>query len=497
MTDGSGIGEGHDDLKGFLDDLRQANDLVEIEEEMSPRFEIGAILWELGEREGPAALFNRVAGFPGKIVVGNLMGHRRRLAKALGVQEAELTAAYLERKTRRVAPVRLEEAPVKQVHVAVDDVDLLKILPALIYHERDTSSYLTCAVTFARDPETGQQSMGLHRIQVRSEKELAICLATPPLAGFLHKAWEMDKPLEVAVAIGTDPAVLIAAVTWCPEGDDKIEIAGALRDRPVQLVDCEKVNLRVPANSQYIIEGSIQPQNMAREGVFGESSGIYVEEVESPLINVHHISHRKTPFYQALQTWSSEDDALFNLCFGSDILENVQRDYPFVLNLHIVSGTVGGHAVVSVTDCSAPMLRSAMVAILIRSPFVKKVIVVDDDIDIRNSREVEWAMATRFQADRDLLIINAVQGSVIDPSTLHDGSTCKVGMDATFPKVRAKSFEKIRIPEESRRRAAGIADKIFSGSLWEAIREQADSSLQTPLSIRRWGADASRPSKKD
>lgn len=452
---------GYDDLNGFLDGLKEDNDLVEIDEEVSPRFEVGAILRELGERDGPAALFKNVAGFPDKAIVGNVLGHRRRVAKALGVPEGELTDTYLERKKQRMPPVLSADASLKKVHISGEKVDLLKALPALIHHEKDTSPYLTSAVTFARDPESDFQSMGLHRIQIRSDKDLAICLETPPLVCFLQKARQSNRPLETAVVIGPDPAVLMAAVTWCPDGSDKIEIAGSLRKKPVEMVPCESVNLRVPSKSQYIIEGTIQPGDMGKEGVFGESSGIYVEGVESPIIRVTHVSHRVDPLYQALQTWSSEDDALFNLCFGSDILENARKDFPFVRDLYLVPGTVSGHVIVSVSECSTPSLRSAMAAILIRNPFVKKVIAVDDDIEIHRFREVEWAIATRFQADRDLLLMPGTQGSAIDPSASPDGSTCKIGMDATFPKERLSSFQKIDAPLESRIRAVEIVDKLF------------------------------------
>ena len=221
--------EGYNDLNCFVDALKEDNDLVEISEEVSPRYEIGAILKELGEREGPAALFSRVAGFPGKVIVGNVLGHRRRIAKALGVNTDDVRNAYVRRKNQRVPPVLSTDAPISQVSIGVDQLNVSQILPALIHHERDTSPYLTCAVTFARDPENGHQSMGLHRIRVHSERRLAICLETPPLVHYLHKAREMNMPLEVAVVIGPDPAVLIASVTWCPEGNDKIEIAGAIK----------------------------------------------------------------------------------------------------------------------------------------------------------------------------------------------------------------------------------------------------------------------------
>ncbi len=452
---------GFDDLNGFLDFLRRADDLVEIAEEVNPRFEIGAILRGLGERDGPAAVFTKVTGFPGKVVAGNVMGHRRRLARAFGVQEEELTHTYLERRNHRIPPIHLSRAPLKEVQFPAQKVDLRTLLPALTHHEQDASPYLTSAVTFARDGQTGRQSMGMHRIQVQSAKTLGICLGTPPLSHFLQRAWEQNHHLEVAVVIGPDPAVLIASVTRCPGGDDKIEMAGGFKQKPVEMVPCDTVDLRVPGYAQSLIEGTIRPGHLAHEGIFGDSSGTYVE-AQSPVIEVTSVSQRENPVYQALQTWSSEDDALLNLCFGSDLLEEVRKDHPFVRDLHLVEGTLCGQAIACVAPCSAPLRRLMMVALLTRNPFVKTVIAVDEDIDIRNPREVMWALTTRFQADRDLLLLPGVQGSMIDPSAFPDGSSCKVGMDATFARDRASLFQKIKVPAESQRRAEEILDQILS-----------------------------------
>jgi 2,5-furandicarboxylate decarboxylase 1 len=300
--------------------------------------------------------------------------------------------------------------------------------------------------------------MGMHRIQIQSEKTLGICLGTPPLSHFLQRAWEQNRPLEVAVVIGPDPAVLIASVTRCPGGDDKIEIAGGFKRKAVEMVPSDTVDLRVPGYAQYSIEGTLRPGHLAHEGIFGDSSGTYVE-AQSPVIQVTSVSHRKNPIYQALQTWSSEDDALLNLCFGSDLLEEVRKDHPFVRDLHLVTGTLCGQVVASLAPCSAPQRRSTMVALLTRNPFVKTAIVVDEDIDIRNPREVMWVLTTRFQADRDLLLLPGIQGSMIDPSALPDGSSCKVGMDATFARDRASTFQKIKVPAESQWRAGEILEK--------------------------------------
>ena len=454
---------GFDDLNSFLTALGETEDLVEISEEVDPKFEIGEILRLLGEREGPAALFSKVRGYSGKPIAGNMVGHRRRLALSFGVPEDELTATYLERKNGRIPPVFIQEAPVKQTSFPPEEIDLLQILPALTHHEKDASPYVTCAVTFARDIQTGRQSMGMHRIQVQSEKTLGICLATPPLSHFLQKAWKDNRPLEVAVVIGPDPAVLIASVTRCPGGEDKVEIAGGFKQKAVEMVSCDTVALRVPGSAQYLIEGTIRPGHLAHEGVFGDSSGTYVE-AESPVIQVTSVSHRENPIYQALQTWSTEDNALLNLCFGSDLLEEVRKDHPFIRDLHLVAGTLCGQAIASVSPCSRPMRRSGLLALLTRNPFVKTAILVDEDVDIRNLQEVMWAVTTRFQADRDLLLLPGVQGSVIDPSSGTDGSSCKVGMDATFSRETAGIFQKIKIPPESQRRARQVLEIVLKRS---------------------------------
>ena len=448
-----------EDLNEFVASLAESGDLTYISEQIDSKFEIGGVLKLLGEQEGPAPLFTNITGFPGKSVVGNLMAHRRRIAKALGVSEADLRGVYLERREHRVPPVVVHEAPVKEVRLKKDDVNLREILPALVHHEEDASPYLTCAVTCARDPGTGRQSMGLHRIQIRSEQQMAICLANPPLVNFLRTAREMKRPLDVAVAIGNDPLVLLGSVSWCPDGTDKMDIAGAFRRKPVRMVKCETSDVLVPASAQFVIEGTIDQEEVVREGIFGDSSGIYVEAM-SPAIRVNGLSHRENALYQALQPWSREDDTLFNLCFGSDLLANIRRSYPFVSDLHLIRGTVGGHVIFSVKDAPRPMIRSAITAVLIHNPHVKMAIAVDEDIEIRNEREMQWAMATRVQADRDFVLIPGVQGSVIDPSISPDGSSCKLGIDATFPKDQTSRFKKITIPPQSWNRAMTVLEKI-------------------------------------
>lgn len=454
---------GYEDLNSFMEDLKKNDELVEIDKEMAPGLEIAHLLGALGDRGGPAVLFNNVRGFPGTKIVGNIMGHRRRIAMALGTDELHLIDTFIERVQQRIAPTEVDDGPVKDVVIKKPDVNLTKLLPAMVHHEKDAAPYLTCAVTFARDPETGLQSMGMHRIQILSKNTMTICLASPPLADFLAKAQKMGKDLEVAVALGSDPGIMIASVVWCPSGVDKLEIAGALNQQSVEIIPAETVHLRVPSQAQYIIEGMIHPNELASEKQFGDSSGIYVKDVASPVIHVTSLSHRESPIFQELQTWSAEDDALFDLSFGTKMLQDAKQIFPFVLDVCLAKGTCAAQVNVKFAPVAAAYRRAAICYILSTNPFIKSVIAVDEDINPRNPSQVEWALATRFQADRDLILLPNLQGSIIDPSAGPSGITCKVGIDATYPKEKEAEFEKIDVPEDIKKRVSKILEQHYKG----------------------------------
>ena len=453
---------GYEDLGAFLKYLKDKDDLITIDHEVDPRLEIGQVLKVLGDLQGPAALFTNVRRFPGRRIVGNVLGHRRRVAEALGTDEANLTSAFIDRVTQRILPVLVEDGQVKEVVIKGSRIDLTELLPALTHHEKDATPYLTCAVTFARDPETGSQSMGLHRIQILSESTMTICLASPPLADFLNRAIAMGRDLEVAVALGTDPGTLIASVVWCPAGVDKIEVAGALNQQAVKMTRGETVDVTVPSQAQYVIEGVIHPHELANEAGFGETSGVYVRDVMSPVIHVTAFSHRDEPLFQGLQTWSAEDHELLDLCFGSKMLQDVRQIFPFVLDICLARGTCASQANVRVAPTTDAQIRAAMCYILCANPFIKSVVVVDEDIDLRNPEEIQWALATRFQADRDLVVLPNLQGSVIDPSAGPSATTCKTGLNATYPEEKKAEFERIDVPREVKERALKLVAEYFS-----------------------------------
>lgn len=438
------------DLRDFLQALEEEGELLKIKEELNARFELSAILKLIND--GKAVQFDNITGYPGKKAIGNILGTRRRIAMFLGVAEETLTQSFMERKGQQIAPRVVAEAPVQEV-IIKDNIDLVSLLPALTYHEKDISPYLTSALTIARDPETGVQNMGLHRIQLKGGNRLGTLLANPPVATFWQRAEQAGQGLEVAIGIGVDPAMILGAMTKATaEGPDKIAVAGGLKGEAIELVPAESVNLLVPARAEVILEGRVIPKYREQEGPFGESTGHYFQ-FENPVIEIHTVTHRRDFLYQFIQVWGAEPDVILSLGVSSDNLSSLKRMVPIIKDINFSPGTCMFNAVASVKGATPAEVRRLMALILSMDQRIKQIIIVDDDVNIFDMREVQWALATRFQADRDMLLLTGLKGYVIDPSVGADGFTAKIGLDATKKGEDLSRFEKITIPAESVARA--------------------------------------------
>lgn len=438
------------DLRQFLEVLAEDGDLITVKQELSTRFELSAAFKLVND--GPAVQFENISGYPGRKVVGNVLGTRRRVAKVMGVPEEGLTQSFLDRRSRVINPCLVHRGPVKEV-ILRDNIDLLAILPALTYHEKDAGPYLTSAITIARDPETGVENMGLHRIQIKGRNKLGILLANPPVATFWQRAEQAGQALEVAIAIGVDPAILLGAMVKATlEGPDKFAAAGGIKGEAIELTPAESVDLLVPARAEVILEGKIIPNYREKEGPFGESTGHYFE-FNNPVIEIHTVTHRQDFIFQAVQVWGVEPDVLLTLGAGYENFRLLQKMVPTLVDLNFAPGTCIFNAVASVKEASPTEVRRLMTLILSLDQRIKQITVVDEDVNIFDMREVQWALATRFQADRDLLLLTGLKGYVIDPSVGTDGITAKLGMDATKKGSDVSRFEKITVPSESMKRA--------------------------------------------
>jgi 2,5-furandicarboxylate decarboxylase 1 len=442
------------DLRGFLADL--GNDLLKVSQPFAPKHEMAALLREM-PANGPAVLFENVTGHPGARVVGNLVASRRRVAKALDTTEAELNATYLQRTRQGIAPRQCDDAPVKEVR-HTGTLDIASLLPVLTHYAGDGGPFVTTGVVLCSDPATGRRGMGIHRMMVKGGNRMGILLANPPLSAFHANAEANGRPLDIAIALGVEPALLIAAVVKAgPQGPDKMDMAGALRGAPVDLVRAETVAVDVPARAEIIIEGRVLPGVREAEGPFGENTGYYFSNI-SPVVEVTAVTHRRDFIYGALCPWTADVDSLLSLAAGTELLGQLRTQMAGIADLDLTTGTCGFTAVIALSKAKPTDVRRLIHLVFGMDKRVKLVTVVDDDVDIRNPREVSWALATRFQPDRDTVVLSGMEGYVIDPSWGGGGVGSRMGMDAT--RGSGPEFDKITIPAAAAAKAKAVLAEL-------------------------------------
>jgi 2,5-furandicarboxylate decarboxylase 1 len=443
-------------LKDFIEFLKQNGELLTFSTQLAPKFEISAVISELGKKEAPALLFEKVKGysFP---VVGNLLGTKKRLSMALGLGQKNFFEKTLSKLEERIPPALVKNRSPREVITLKGKNDLLKLLPILTHYAGDSGPYITSGITSARDPKDGTIGRGLHRMEMRGKNELGISLINPPLSEIYAQYKKENRRMEVATAIGLDPAILIAAVSKVPRGTDKLSVAGGLKGKPIPMAKAETVDIDIPAQAEIVIEGYVDPKGKEKDGTLGESSGYYMTFSKSPTIHVTTITYRKGAYFHAIVPWGLEVDNLLCLIHGIDFVPKMKKEIPSLKRIHFIPGTFGSHVVMNIDTDSKAEIRKALTYAL-SFTHVKKVIIVDEDVDPEDSQEVEWALATRFQGDRDLIVVPDLRGQPIDPSSKEGFLTTKLGMDATRPKK--EGFEKVDVPKEVRSQLNSILKNL-------------------------------------
>lgn len=431
-------------LKDFIEFLKQNGELLTLSTPLASKFEISSVISELGKKEAPALLFEKVKGysFP---VVGNLLGTKKRLSMALGLGQENFFEKTLSKLEKRIPPALVKNRSPREVITQKGKNDLLKLLPILTHYAGDSGPYITSGITSARDPKDGTIGRGLHRMEMRGKNELGISLINPPLSEIYAQYKKENRRMGVATAIGLDPAILIAAVSKVPRGTDKLSVAGGLKGKPIPMAKAETVDIDIPAQAEIVIEGYVDPKGKEKDGTLGESSGYYMTFSKSPTIHVTTITYRKGAYFHAIVPWGLEVDNLLCLIHGIDFVPKMKKEIPSLKRIHFIPGTFGSHVVMNIDTDSKAEIRKALTYAL-SFTHVKKVIVVDEDVDPEDSQEVEWALATRFQGDRDLIVVPDLRGQPIDPSSKEGFLTTKIGMNATRPKK--EGFEKVDVPKE-------------------------------------------------
>ena len=431
-------------LRGFLSEMEERREVVHIEESVSPRFEVSKLAMEFDG--GPILFFENVEG---KKVVVNVCGSRDRICLALKSRRQDLHRKLVTSMHYLRTPEVVDSAPSQE---EVEKPDLGDI-PILTHFEKDGGPYITSGVIYARSSKLGVENVSIHRLQVLDDSTLAIRL----VPRHLYKLWmahKMEKKdLEVSISVGVHPAVHLAAASSPPFGVNEFHIANSLLAGELKLVKCLKVDAYAPAEAELIIEGIISWEREALEGPLVDILGTYDVQRMQPIVEVKAVTHRKDYVYQAIVPSSMEHKLLMGLPREALIWEAVSKVVPEVYGVRLTMAGGGWlHAVVSIRKQREGDGKNALLAALAAHPSLKHAVVVDEDIDVYDSEAVEWAIATRFQADKDLIVLKDVRGSTLDPSSDQERVlTSKVGVDATKPMDKPKEkFEPATIPSTSR-----------------------------------------------
>jgi 2,5-furandicarboxylate decarboxylase 1 len=301
----------------------------------------------------------------------------------------------------------------------------------------------------ARNPRTGAQNVAIHRCQISGPDRIGILLLPRHTHHYFRMAEESGDALEVALVIGVHPVCLLASQAIAALDEDEMEIAGALLGRPIEMVKCRTNAVRVPAHAEIVIEGRILPKVREPEGPFGEFPQYYGPRANREVLKVDAVTHRANPIFHTIVGGGAEHLILGGVPREATLLEHLQRSFPGVVDVRLTRGGVRRyHLVVKLDKKSNGEPKNVIMGAFGGHYDVKQVVVVDLDVDIDSPHEVEWAIATRFQADRDLVVVSGAQGSKLDPST-DDGISAKMGIDATKP-VEAEPlvFKRIHVRGE-------------------------------------------------
>ena len=412
------------------------DELIVIEEPVSKKVEITKYMLKYKDKP---LLFKDVDGWE---VASNIWATRERIAKYLGIKKEDIVH-FLAKASDEPKPYNVVEKAEFMKNSTRDFS--LRELPIPHYFPKDASQYFTSAIVVAKDKD-GFVNLSFHRMMVRDEESATIRLVPRHLYAMWKDKAEHGEELDVRIIVGNPIHVLLAGATSVAYGVSELEIASAMSEmafgKPLEVVSVG--GIEVPAMSEFVFEAKILPE-LDKEGPFVDITGTYDIVREQPVVAFERMYHVDEPIFHALLSSGYEHYMLMGLPKEPQIYRSVKQVVPKV---HGVRLTEGGamwlHAVVSITKQHDGDGKNAILAAFTGHPSLKHVVVVDEDINIYDDREVEWAIATRFQADKDLVVIPNARGSSLDPSG-EKGFTAKWGIDATKPLDRKEEFERARL----------------------------------------------------
>lgn len=473
------------DLRSALELLRgMEGQLIETDVEVDPMAELAGVYRYVGAggtvmrptKEGPAMIFNRVKGHPDARVVIGVLASRKRAAALLGCAQEDLGKLLYQSLANPIAPVMAEGKPACQqvVHLAEEEgFDLRKLVPAPTNTPDDAGPYITFGMCYASHPETKKSDVTIHRLCIQGKDELSVYMVPGArhIGAMAEYAEQEGKPLPISISIGVDPAIEIGSCfepPSTPMGYDELAVAGAIRNKPVELCSCLTVKEKAIANAEYVIEGEIVPGVRVQEDQNGHGGYAMPEfpgytgpaSSECRLIKVKAVTHRENPIMQTCIGPSEEHVSLAGIPTEASIYGMVENAMPGRLR-NVYCCSAGGGKYMAILQfqkkAASDEGRQRQAALLAFSAFseLKHVFLVDEDVDCFDMSDVLWAMNTRFQGDADIITIPGVRCHPLDPSndpacssSIRDhGIACKTIFDCTVPFDQKARFRRAQFLE--------------------------------------------------
>ena len=449
-------------LREFISLLEDQGQLRRISTRVSPKLEITEISHRTLLQEGPALLFENPEGYDVP-VLANLFGTPTRVALAMGRKDlqglrelGELLATLKEpeppkgikdawdklpllKKALSMGPKELKRAPCQEQVFAGDEIDLLRQYPVQTCWPGDAGPLITWGLTVTRGPNRERQNLGIYRQQVIGPNRIIMRWLAHRGGALDYKAWQQANPgqgFPVSVALGADPATLLAAVTPIPDTLSEFAFAGLLRDAKSQVVRCQTNDLWVPAEAEIILEGVLKPGDEADEGPFGDHTGYYNEVERFPVMTVQRVTQRPSPIYHSTYTGKPPDEpAILGVALNEVFVPLLVKQFPEITDFYLPpEGCSYRLAVVSMRKQYPGHSKRVMMGVwsfLRQFMYTKFVIVVDEDVNIRDWKEVIWALTTRVDPTRDTTLIDNTPIDYLDFASPVSGLGSKMGIDAT------------------------------------------------------------------
>jgi 4-hydroxy-3-polyprenylbenzoate decarboxylase len=452
----------YQDLRDFIAQLEKLGELRRVAVEVDPRLEMTEICDRVLKAGGPAVLFEKPKGHAIP-VLGNLFGTPRRVALGMGAESVDALRdigkllAFLKepeppkgfkdvierwipigRQVMHMAPKDVSGAPCQQIVWEGKDVDLTR-LPVQTCWPGDVGPLITWGLVVTRGPHKKRQNLGIYRQQVIAPNK-AIMRWFAHRGGAIdfndHYAARSGEPFPIAVALGADPATILGAVTPVPDTLSEYQFAGLLRGSRTEVTQCVGSDLQVPASAEIVLEGAIHPGETALEGPFGDHTGYYNEQGSFPVFTIDRITMRRNPIYHSTYTGKPPDEpAVLGVALNEVFVPILQKQFPEIVDFYLPpEGCSYRLAVVSMKKQYAGHAKRVMFGIwsyLRQFMYTKLIVITDDDVDVRDWKEVIWALTTRVDAARDVTIVENTPIDYLDFASPVSGLGSKMGIDAT------------------------------------------------------------------